>query len=238
MKGKIYLIPTPISDDEGAINTIPAYNMQILSGLDYFIVENIRTARRFISRCKLGMVIDSLTFNEFSEHSTRELAHELLKPVLAGKSCGIMSEAGLPAVADPGSEVVAAAHRLGVEVIPLVGPSSLMLALMASGCNGQQFAFNGYLPIKPGEREKKIANLVMLVSKFNQTQIFIEAPYRNVQLFEALLKTVPSNMTLTVASNITSESEYIKSYPISEWRKQKIESMLRKIPVIFVLGNC
>lgn len=235
--GKIYLFPTPISEDEGAIRTIPAPNMDILKDIDYFIVENIRSARRFISRCKLGMVIDNLTFVEFSEHTSPDIANQLLEPILKGRNCGILSEAGLPAVADPGSEVVAAAHRSGIDVIPLVGPSSLMLALMASGSNGQSFAFNGYIPIKGGEREKKIMSMVSLVSKINQTQIFIEAPYRNVQLFEALLKSVPSNMKLTVASDITSGKEYIKTYPINQWKGKKIDEMLKKVPVIFILGN-
>lgn len=183
------------------------------------------------------MTIDNLTFVEFSEHTSPDIANQLLEPILKGRSCGILSEAGLPAVADPGSEVVAAAHRAGVEIIPLVGPSSLMLALMASGCNGQSFAFNGYIPIKGGEREKKIMSMVSLVSKINQTQIFIEAPYRNVQLFGALLKSVPANMKLTIASDITSGREYIKTYTVNQWKGKNIEEMLRKVPVIFILGN-
>lgn len=236
MAGKIYLIPTPISDDEDSLKTIPAYNMEILKGLDYFFVENIRTARRFISKCKLGMVIDELTFIELSEHTSPEDIEAMIIPVLGGKNCGVMSEAGVPAVADPGADIVAVAHRHNVEVIPLVGPSSIIMALMASGANGQSFAFNGYLPIKADERERKIGSMVQQIIKQKQTQIFIEAPYRNIQLFEALLKSVPSNMRLTVASNITSDREYIKTYTIEKWRKERINDMLQKIPVIFVLN--
>ena len=237
MSGKVYLIPTPISDDDDSLKTIPAYNMEILKGLDYFIVENVRTARRFISKCKLGMVIDNLEFVELSEHTASSLIDDMLRPVLNGKNCGVMSEAGVPAVADPGADLVAAAHKHNVEVIPLVGPSSIILSLMASGANGQSFAFNGYLPIKADERERKITNMLNMITRSNQTQIFIETPYRNVPLFESLLKTLPARVKLTVASNITSKSQYIKTLTIEKWKKEKIEDMLRKIPVIFVLSN-
>ena len=237
MSGKVYLIPTPISDDDDSLKTIPAYNMEVLKGLDYFIVENVRTARRFISKCKLGMVIDNLEFVELSEHTASNLIDDMLRPVLNGKNCGVMSEAGVPAVADPGADFVAAAHKHNVEVIPLVGPSSIILSLMASGANGQSFAFNGYLPIKADERERKITNMLNMITRSNQTQIFIETPYRNVPLFESLLKTLPARVKLTVASNITSKSQYIKTLTIEKWKKEKIEDMLRKIPVIFVLDN-
>lgn len=237
MVGKIYLIPTPISEDDDSLKNIPTHNMEILKGLEYFVVENVRTARRFISKCKLGMVIDTLTFIELSEHTAATAVDAMLQPILAGRDCGVMSEAGVPAVADPGALLVAAAHRHNIEVVPLVGPSSIIMSLMASGANGQSFAFNGYLPIKADEREKKILQMTALVSRQNQTQIFIEAPYRNVQLFEALIKSVPAQMKLTVASNITSSCEYIKSYSIERWRREKINDILQKIPVIYVLGN-
>lgn len=237
MSGKIYLIPTPISNDDDSLKTIPAYNMEILKGLDYFIVENVRSARRFISKCKLGMVIDSLEFIELSEHTAINLVQDMLTPILRGKSCGVLSEAGVPAVADPGADFVALAHKHNIEVVPLVGPSSIILALMASGANGQSFAFNGYLPIKNDERERKINNMISLITRQNQTQIFIETPYRNVHLFEVLLKILPSSMRLTVASNITSGSEFIKTLSIEKWRKESINDILRKIPVIFILNN-
>lgn len=211
--------------------------MELLKGLDYFIVENVRTARRFISKCKLGMVIDNLEFVELSEHTAQNLIDEMLLPVLKGRNCGLMSEAGVPAVADPGADLVAAAHRHHIEVIPLSGPSSIIMSLMASGANGQSFAFNGYLPVKSEERDRKIGTLVSLILKQNQTQIFIEAPYRNVQLFEALLKTLPANMKLTVASNITGINQYIKTMSIEKWKKEKINDILQKIPVIYVLGS-
>lgn len=211
--------------------------MELLKGLDYFIVENVRTARRFISKCKLGMVIDNLEFVELSEHTAQNLIDEMLIPVLKGRNCGLMSEAGVPAVADPGADLVAAAHRHHIEVIPLSGPSSIIMSLMASGANGQSFAFNGYLPVKSEERDRKIGTLVSLILKQNQTQIFIEAPYRNVQLFEALLKTLPANMKLTVASNITGINQYIKTMSIEKWKKEKINDILQKIPVIYVLGS-
>lgn len=211
--------------------------MELLKGLDYFIVENVRTARRFISKCKLGMVIDDLEFVELSEHTAQNLIEDMLTPILKGRNCGVMSEAGVPAVADPGSDLVAVAHRHGIEVIPLVGPSSIILSLMASGANGQSFAFNGYLPVKSEERDRKISAMVSLIVKQNQTQIFIEAPYRNVQLFEALLKALPANIQLTVASNITGVNQYIKTKSIEKWKKEKINDILQKIPVIYVLGS-
>ncbi len=237
MKGKLYLIPTPITEGEKGLETIPACNMRILQGLDYFIVENVRTARRFISSCKLGMVINDLTFVEYSEHTSEESAIELLKPLHEGKDCAIMSEAGVPAIADPGAAVVAEAHKQGIEVIPLVGPSSIILSLMASGLNGESFSFNGYLPIKSNERDKKLSQLISLVTKYNQTQIFIETPYRNVQLFSAITKVVPNNIRLSIAANITGENQYIKTQTIREWQKQNIDKMLHKIPAIFIIGQ-
>lgn len=236
MAGKIYLIPTPISDDDDSLKTIPAHNMEVLKGLDYFIVENVRTARRFISKCKLGMEIDSLEFTELSEHTPQNLIEDMIKPVLAGRNCGVMSEAGVPAVADPGADFVAVAHRYNIEVIPLVGPSSIIMALMASGANGQSFAFNGYLPIKSEERERKINGMLSQIRQ-NQSQIFIEAPYRNIPLFEALLRTLPAAIKLTVASNITSQNQYIRTLTVEKWKKEHINDMLQKIPVIFILSN-
>ncbi len=237
MKGKLYLIPTPITEGEQGLATIPAYNIEILKRLEYFIVENTRSARRFISSTKQGIVIDTLTIVEYNEHSSSSSATELLKPLLKGLDCGLMSEAGLPAIADPGEEIVAAAHNLGIEVIPLSGPSSILLALMASGLNGEGFAFNGYLPIKPNDREKRIQQLVQLVKKSNQSQIFIETPYRNKQLFDSLIKNIPSDMALTVAADVTSNSQYIKTKKVLEWKRERIDDILKKVPTIFIIGN-
>ncbi|MEG1794783.1 MAG: SAM-dependent methyltransferase [Rikenellaceae bacterium] len=235
--GIIYLMPTPISEDEDSIKHLPQYNLDILKGINYFVVENTRTARRFISKCKLGIVIDSLTFVELNEHTPSQEVEELLRPILDGENCAIMSEAGVPAIADPGAELVAAAHRKGVRVIPLVGPSSIIMSLMASGMNGQSFAFNGYLPIKEDARTKRIKELAHRATAEGQSQIFIEAPYRNETLVAALLEKLSPTMRLTIAINISATAEQIKTLTVNEWRKSDLSKFdLRKNNAIFVIG--
>ncbi|MBE9487856.1 MAG: SAM-dependent methyltransferase [Bacteroidetes bacterium] len=230
-------MPTPISDDEDTLKHLPNYNLEILKTIRYFVVENTRTARRFISKCHLGMVIDDLEFVELNEHTESKDVEDMLKPILAGENCVIMSEAGVPAIADPGAELVAVAHRKNVRVIPLVGPSSIIMSLMASGMNGQSFAFNGYLPIKSGDRAKRLRELTKIATSYNQSQIFIEAPYRNEQLVATILETLPANMRLTIAINISAHSEQIKTLKIEEWRKTDMSSYsLRKNTAIFVIG--
>lgn len=235
--GVIYLMPTPISEDDDALKHLPEYNLETLKKIGYFVVENTRTARRFISKCKLGITIDSLHFEELNEHTSDSDVEGLLTPILNGADCAIMSEAGVPAIADPGANLVAAAHRKGIRVIPLVGPSSIILSLMASGMNGQSFAFNGYLPIKSDARAKRIKELARRAMTEGQSQIFIEAPYRNEALVEALLQSLPPTIRLTLAINISAANEQIKTLSVNEWRKTDLSLFeLKKNNTIFVIG--
>ena len=237
MYGTLYLIPCPISDETAISDVLPELNKQIIDTLDYFIVENTRSARRFLSKAKIARPIDELTFRELNEHVTspREV-EELVRPLLEGRSAGVISEAGVPAVADPGALVVAQCHRRGVKVVPLVGPSSIILSVMASGLNGQSFAFNGYLPVKEPDRSRAIKRYESRAMAENLSQLFIEAPYRNAKLFEQLLKTCAPTTLLTIAVDITAPTESIITRPIAEWRKCSMPE-INKRPAIFILGK-
>ena len=232
--GKIYLIPTPIGETE-VYEVMPQGNQTVIRSLDYFIVENLRSARRFLSKAGIGKPIDSLEFAELNEHTRAEEIEALLKPVLAGRDAGIVSEAGVPAVADPGADVVALAHRKGIEIVPLVGPSSILLAVMGSGLNGQSFAFNGYLPIKQPDRNKAIRFYEARALKEGQSQFFIEAPYRNIKLFEDILSACSGETRLTIAADILQPNQLIQTRTISEWKKQKPD--INKRPAIFGIGK-
>jgi 16S rRNA (cytidine1402-2'-O)-methyltransferase len=234
--GVIYMIPCPISDERGVWDVLPQANLDVMNSLDYFIVENTRSARRFLSKAGIERRIEELEFVELNEHTTSAAEIEkMLKPVLAGRSAGVISEAGVPGVADPGADIVALAHRKGVRVVPLVGPSSILMSVMASGLNGQSFAFVGYIPVKEGERAKRIKELERRAKEENQAQLFIEAPYRNVKLFEALVKSLAPKLRLTIAADITSPAEYIKTLTVEEWRKQGVPDIAKR-PTIFILG--
>lgn len=234
--GVIYMIPCPISDERGVWDVLPQANLDVMNSLDYFIVENTRSARRFLSKAGIERRIEELEFVELNEHTTSASEIEkMLKPVLAGRSAGVISEAGVPGVADPGADIVALAHRKGVRVVPLVGPSSILMSVMASGLNGQSFAFVGYIPVKEGERAKRIKELERRAKEENQAQLFIEAPYRNVKLFEALVKSLAPKLRLTIAADITSPAEYIKTLTVEEWRKQGVPDIAKR-PTIFILG--
>lgn len=237
MYGTLYLIPCPISDDTAISDVLPELNKQIIDTLDYFIVENTRSARRFLSKAKIARPIDELTFRELNEHITspREV-EELVRPLLEGRSAGVISEAGVPAVADPGALVVAQCHRRGIKVVPLVGPSSIILSVMASGLNGQSFAFNGYLPVKEPDRSRAIKRYEARALAENQSQLFIEAPYRNAKLYEQLLKTCAPTTLMTIAVDITAPTELIITRPIAEWRKVSMPE-INKRPAIFILGR-
>lgn len=236
MKGTIYMIPCPISDERDVWDVLPKANLDVMNSLDYFIVENTRSARRFLSRAGVARRIEELEFVELNEHTTSSGDVErMLKPVLEGRSAGVISEAGVPGVADPGADIVALAHRKGVRVVPLVGPSSILMSVMASGLNGQSFAFVGYLPIKEGERLKRLKELERRALQERQAQLFIEAPYRNVKLFETMLKTLQPNIRLTVATDITSPEEFILTLEVAEWRKRGVPDMAKR-PTIFLLG--
>lgn len=228
------MLPCPIADGN-PYDVLPEANRAIMGGLDYFIVENVRSARRFLSAAKIGRPIEELEFVECNEHTSVADVAPMLAPVLAGRNCGIISEAGLPGVADPGADVVAVAQSKGIEVVPLVGPSSILLALMASGQNGQSFAFNGYLPIKPAERSRALRHFERRAQSEGQSQIFIEAPYRNVKLYEDMLTTLAPATRLTVAVDITSAGQYIRTLTVGGWRKEPTPEM-HKRPTIFIIG--
>lgn len=232
-KGTLYLLPCPIGDTEPK-EVLPAHNFDVMRTLDYFIVEDVRTARRFLS--KAGMApIDRLEFTELNEHTRPADIEDMLTPVVNGRSAGVISEAGVPAVADPGSDIVAAAHRKGIRVVPLVGPSSILMALMASGLNGQSFAFNGYLPVKPPERAKAIKHFERRARTENQSQIFIETPYRNGKLYEEFLSSCAPETRLTVAVDISGPEEFIMTQTVAEWKRRPAPE-LHKRPAIFIMG--
>ena len=217
-------------------DVLPAANRAVMAALDYFIVENTRSARRFLSRAKLGLSIDELEFRELNEHTVagREV-EELIAPIEAGRSAGVISEAGVPGVADPGALVVAMCHRRGIRVVPLVGPSSILLAMMASGLNGQSFAFNGYLPVKPDERARAIRTFERRAHAEHQAQLFIETPYRNVKLVEQLLQICAPDTLLTIAKDLTAPDETVITRRIADWRRSQLPE-LNKRPAIFILG--
>ncbi len=207
MTGTLYLIPCPIADEGEVWDVLPAANREVMAALDYFIVENTRSARRFLSKAKLGLRIDELEFRELNEHTTAGRAvEELVAPIEAGRSAGVISEAGVPGVADPGALVVALCHRRGIRVVPLVGPSSILLAMMASGLNGQSFAFNGYLPVKPDERARAIRAFERRARE-GQAQLFIVTPFRYAKLAEQLLQLCAPLTMLTLVCYIYSPYE-------------------------------
>lgn len=233
METALYLLPVTLGDTEIS-KVLPAYNKEIILGLKHFIVEDVRSARRFLKKVDSSIVIDELTFYPMGKHASHDVFASYLKPLEQGTPMGVLSEAGCPAVADPGSDVVAIAQRKGLRVVPLVGPSSMILAVMASGFNGQSFAFNGYLPINPGERIQKIKSLEQKVYQENQTQLFIETPYRNGKMFEDLLRTCKPSTRLCIAAGITCAEEYIHTKTIKEWKSVTLPD-LSKIPAIFLI---
>lgn len=229
----LYLVPNVLAEGEWQ-TVLPAQVQTILTETKYFIVENIRTARRFMKQVNREINIDECTFYEINKRTKPQDLPHFLKPLDEGNDVAVISEAGCPGVADPGADVVRIAHQKGLKVIPIVGPSSILLALMASGLNGQDFAFRGYLPVKAPERTKAIASLEKQVRNTRQTQIFIETPYRNNQLMEDILKTCAPSMLFCIAANITGDNEFIQTKTIQDW-KGKIPD-LHKQPVIFLIG--
>jgi 16S rRNA (cytidine1402-2'-O)-methyltransferase len=233
-KGNLYLIPTPLGDT-GFEQGMPASNMHLLKGIDTFIVEELRTARRFLRKAGYTTDFETVTFYLLNEHTPDSEAAAMLEKAMSGQAIGLLSEAGLPCIADPGNIVVRHAHQKGIRVIPLTGPSSIMLALMASGMNGQNFVFHGYLPVKPDERAKSLRDLENAASRGNQTQIFIETPYRNLQMLESILKTCHPSLMLCIAADLTLETEWIRSMTVKEWKKENPQ--LHKRPAVFLMGN-
>ncbi|NOX85113.1 MAG: SAM-dependent methyltransferase [Chlorobi bacterium] len=235
MKGKLYLIPATLGDFETMDEVIPLYNKQIIHSLTAFIVENARTARRFIKRTGHPLPIRELTFVEIGKHASLSDALSFFKETIQRQSVGLLSEAGTPCVADPGSVVVKAAHENNVEVVPLTGPNSILLALMASGFNGQSFTFHGYLPVDKKQLAEKIRNMELKARKEGQTQIFIETPFRNHHLFEQLLKTCRPETKMCIAVNLTMPSQKVRTLSIEEWKKQKVD--LAKKPAVFLISK-
>jgi len=234
MKSALYLIPCTLGDNKSIDKVIPSYNKEIIKRLKIFFVEDLRTARRFLKSVEKTIDIDSLEFFEINEHTSPKEVDEFIIPLMNGEDAGIISEAGLPCVADPGQLVVELAHQLNIKVVPLVGPSSILLALMASGFNGQNFTFNGYLPIDKRQRAEKLKQLENRVFKENSTQIFMEAPYRNMQMLETITQNLKPKSMLCIAVDISLETEEIISLPVGDWKKRK--TSFHKRPAIFILG--
>lgn len=230
-KGTVYLIPTIISDNTHQ-QVIPGKIVDVLPGIQYFLAENVRTARRYLSSLKVYESIESLKIEVLDKDTEPGQLKGLFAPVLNGQHVGILSESGCPGVADPGAMAVQFAHQNQIQVVPLVGPSSILLALMASGLNGQRFAFHGYLPIDAKEGAKAIREFEKESKQKNQTQIFIETPYRNNTVFSALIANLGENVLLCVASDLTGANEYIKTQPIKKWRDQMCE--WKKVPTVFL----
>jgi 16S rRNA (cytidine1402-2'-O)-methyltransferase len=231
---KLYLIPTTLGDTT-IERVLPPDLTQIISSVSVFIVENIRTARRFLKKVNPAIVIDDLTFFELNQHTDKKEISRFLEPIKSGQDIGIISEAGCPGVADPGAEVVKIAHTRNIQVVPLVGPSSILMALMASGMSGQNFAFNGYLPIKNPEKSMQIKMLEKRMQTEGQTQLFIEAPYRNSQLLNDLLQNCDPLTMLCIAVDITLDTEFILSKPVSYWKTNIPD--IQKRPAIFMIGK-
>ena len=228
----LYLIPVTMGDTP-LDNVLPQYNTEIINRLSYFIVENVRSARRFLKKCNSEIDINALTFFELNQHTKKEEVSTYLDPMKAGISVGVISEAGCPAIADPGADVVAIAQIEGYKVVPLVGPSSILMSLMASGFNGQSFAFHGYLPIDGTERVNKLKKLESRIYHEDQTQIFIETPYRNDKLAEDILLHCKSQTKLCIAMNISCENELIVTKKVGAW-KGKLPNM-HKQPCVFLI---
>lgn len=232
MKAALYLIPVTLGETT-AERVLPEYNKDIIRGIRHYIVENIRSARRFLKLVDQSIEIDELTFYELNKHTNLDEIGNYLYPLTQGQSVGVISEAGCPAIADPGSDVVAIAQKKNYTVVPLIGPSSILLSLMGSGFNGQSFAFHGYLPIDSKDRKQKIEQMETRIFKEHQTQLFIETPYRNDKLVDDLLKFCNQNVKLCIAMNLTCEDEYIKTMPIQNWKKNLPD--MNKKPCIFLL---
>lgn len=229
---KLILFPVPMGDAE-PLSVLPAHNIELLRSVKHFIVENVRSARRFIKACDRDIDINELHFAELNRHTDPKDVAAMLSPMAEGHDMGVISEAGCPAIADPGADVVAIAQSRGYEVVPLVGPSSILMSLMASGFNGQSFAFNGYLPIEADARAAKLKEMEKRIRREHQTQIFIETPYRNNKLIAAIARSMASDLKLCVASDITGPAQSIVTLPLSAWKSRKYD--YDKIPTIFLL---
>ena len=231
-KGKLYLIPSPLGDNEPS-EVIPAPVLEQACRLKCYVVEELRTARRFLSKYGLKGHINEIEFHELNEHTAQAEVEEMAS-LFDRSDVGLITEAGLPAVADPGAALVALCHRKGIDVVPFTGPSSLMLALMASGLNGQSFAFRGYLPAKTDERRQALKNIEKLSAQLGQSQIFIETPYRNDSLLADMLNILSAETRICIAADITLESQFIKTKKVQEWKKEQ-GLCIGKRPCVFIV---
>jgi len=233
MTAKLYLIPSTLGET-ASIETIPALTVALLQRLGHLIVETPKQARRFLQACGMRLSERRIQFYVLDEHTRDAALLSLLAPIREGVDVGMLSDAGCPAIADPGAKLVRLAHTLGIEVMPLVGPSSIALALMASGLNGQRFAFHGYLPVDPQARMRALQALEKNAATGDQTQIFIETPYRNNQLLNAILHTCAPSSLLTLAVDLTLPDQFIRTRSIAQWRKDQID--IHRRPAVFLLG--
>lgn len=231
--GRLILFPSTMAAGTAPANVLPELNLRLLGQVKYFVVEELRTARRFLRACSREIVIDELHFEVLNEHTPATEVEGMLAPLAQGYDVGVISEAGCPAVADPGADLVAAAQRRGYEVLPLVGPSSILLALMGSGFNGQSFAFEGYLPMEARARAARLKEMERLIRNRRQTQIFIETPYRNNRLIGELCRALPGDMLLCVASDLTGPAQSVLTLPLRNWAAR--EYNYDKTPTIFLL---
>lgn len=231
--GKLYLLPVPLGDDANPKDVLPETVEKSIEFIDHYIVENEKTARRFIKAILPTKKQPELKLSVLNKHTEPSEHNAFLQPCMEGKNVGLMSEAGCPGVADPGAAIVKIAHEKGIQVVPLVGPSSILLAMMASGMNGQSFAFNGYLPIEKGEKKSALKNFEKLSQDKNQSQLFIETPYRNNKLMEDLVAILQPNTHLCIAADITLPTEYIKTKTVAHWKKEKVD--LHNRPCIFIV---
>jgi 16S rRNA (cytidine1402-2'-O)-methyltransferase len=231
-KGKLYLIPTTLGECN-VNDVLPESIKRTIDFIDYYIVENEKTARKFIKSIYPQKIQTNLHLSSLNKHTEVSEHSKMLQPCLDGQNVGLMSEAGCPGVADPGAVIAKLAHEKGIQVIPLVGPSSILLAIMASGMNGQSFTFHGYIPIDKSEKKTALKNLEKISQDKNQSQIFIETPYRNNKMLEDILQALQPNTHVCVATDITLETEYIKTMRVSEWKKAVVD--LHNRPTIFII---
>lgn len=238
----LYLIPVTLGDTP-IEQVLPSYNHEVILGIKHFIVENVRSARRFLKKVDRNIDIDQLSFSELNQHTDRKFISTYLDPLRKGEPIGVISEAGCPAVADPGADIVAIAQREKLRVVPLVGPSSIIMSVMASGFNGQSFAFHGYLPIEDAKRVQRLKQLEARVYAEDQTQLFIETPYRNLRLMQTLLQTLRPQTRISLAANITCPDESIRTMTVNEWKKllskaeteQQQQTLVPRCPAIFLI---
>jgi len=230
--GNLILIPTLLGDST-VDAVMPANLRNVIKGMQYFIVEDLRTARRFLKKVDRDINIDSLVFFELNKHTSGEDIHPMIRPMLEGHDTGLMSEAGTPCIADPGAMIVSLAHERNIKVIPLSGPSSITLALMGSGFNGQNFVFHGYLPVDSKNRQSALKRIEQDAYRHDQTQIFIETPYRNMQMLESILKICLPETRLCIAANLTTSQEMIRTLPVSRWKKEP--PAIHKQPAVFLI---